>query len=176
MAGPVLPSHAASGKEGKKVPSKNKEHGKKNKVDAADLDSVKHTGKQKRNKHIKIAARPEVEIVEGVISGLASDGIYMDGEFFRIAYSEIKEPSGGELGMKDLFYGLKAHVKFSYGTIEKTTIYGIIKRPALSKEERKKERSKRARAARKKGLVDRSVPKEAIEYMEKLRTEEPGRR
>ena len=116
----AIPSHAAKAKAKDRL-----EEIEKAKAKAANVGSVKHSGKTFRNKRIKLSSAPNVEIVEGKISGFGRDGIYMDGEFFKIGYADIKAVDGRDLKIMDLRYGLKARITLSYGTIDKTIIYGL---------------------------------------------------
>jgi len=147
----------------------------KKRAKAADIGKVKHSGKNKRNRRIKLNFAPELEIVEGTITGLDRKGIYMDGEYFRIANSDIEGISGRKLKMKDLFFGLKARVKFSYGTIEKTTIIGLRRMPVMDLKEMRK-RMEESRAWRMGEGVDKNIPRELLDFKPEPPDEGPGSR
>jgi len=146
----------------------------KKRAKAANIGKVKHTGKNMRNKRIKLNFAPELEIVEGTITGIDRNGIYMDGEYFRIAHSDIEGISGRKLKMKDLFFGLKARVRLSYGSIDKTTIMGMIRVPAMSAEEvRKRIEENRLR---REGTIDINIPQELRDYKPEPPADGPERR
>jgi len=131
---PALNADAAGKKsKDKGKPALSETEGKRAK--AADFGKARYSGKQFRNKRVKLKFEPNREIVKGKITGMDRDGIYMDGEYFRITQGRIVTFTGGELTMNDLFVGLEASIILSYGTVEKTTIKGIRRLPNVTAEE-----------------------------------------
>lgn len=168
VASMVLMSLAGPSYAGKSRGQEHMTEQDKKKAMEKAMGRVKHSGKAKRNKRIKINSRPGIEIVEGTISGIDKGGIYMDGEYFKITYSDIKGQSGKDLTVRDLHFGLKARVTLYYGTIEKTTIYGLKRiRRLKTPQERREYMKARKQFARSNRAPDKKLPKDFLEYEDK---------
>lgn len=97
----------------------------KNAANVSKLKNVSYTGKQKRNKRVKVPNKDGVVLVSGKISGIREDGIYMDGEFFSTLFADIVSSAGRELTLKDLHYDLRANIRIEYGTVKVVRITGL---------------------------------------------------
>lgn len=105
---------------------------------------VGKSGKHNLNLHTRVQGDFRREVVTGQITEVRSDGIVMDGEFFRSA--RLQNDYETELLYTDIYVGLTASVVYNGGYIEKIIVHNL-KRPMVIRDQKFIERE-RAKALR----------------------------